>query len=46
MAVLEWRQRGSNAHPQAVRAAIVHRCGYSLTGDAIAGVLAVAREQS
>jgi hypothetical protein len=44
MAVLEWRKRGSDAHPMAVRAAIVmNGCGYSLTGDAIAAVLAAAR---
>jgi hypothetical protein len=44
MAVLEWRRRGGDAHPNAVRAAIVmNGCGYSLTGDAIAAVLAVAR---
>jgi len=44
MAVLEWRKRGGDAHPMAVRAAIVmNRCGYSLTGDAIAAVLALAR---
>jgi hypothetical protein len=37
-AVLEWRKRGSNAHPFAVRAAIVQQCGdYHLTRDAIAG---------
>jgi hypothetical protein len=42
MAVLEWRKRGSHAHPLAIRAAIVQNgCGYSLTGDAIAAVLAV-----
>jgi len=46
MAVLEWRKRGGDAHPMAVRAAIVmNRCGYSLTGDAIAAVLALARTQ-
>ena len=44
MAVLECRKRGGDAHPMAVRAAIVmNRCGYSLTGDAIAAVLALAR---
>jgi hypothetical protein len=44
MAVLEWRKRGGDAHPMAVRAAIVmNGCGYTLTGDAIAAVLAVAR---
>jgi len=44
MAVLEWRKRGADAHPMAVRAAIVmNGCGYSLTGDAIAAVLALAR---
>jgi hypothetical protein len=45
MAVLEWRKRGSDAHPKAVRATIVmNGCGYSLTGDAIAAVLALARD--
>jgi hypothetical protein len=44
MAVLEWRKRGGDAHPNAVRAAIVmNGCGYSLTGEAIAAVLAVPR---
>ena len=43
MAVLELRRRGGDAHPLAIRAAIVRSCGYRLTGDAIAGVLAVAR---
>lgn len=44
MAVLEWRERGGDAHPMAVRAAIVmNGCGYRLTGDAIAAVLVVAR---
>jgi hypothetical protein len=42
MAVLEARRRGGNPHPMAVRAAIVARCGYALTREAIAGVLAVA----
>lgn len=42
MAVLERRRRGDNPHPLAVRAAIVASCGYSLTGEAIAGVFAVA----
>jgi hypothetical protein len=44
MAVLELRRRGRGAHPLAIRAAIVRNCGYSLTGEAIAGVLAVARD--
>jgi len=43
MAVLELRRRGGEAHPQAIRAAIVPSCGYRLTGEAIEGVLAVAR---
>jgi hypothetical protein len=44
MAVLEWRKRGSDAHPKAIRATIVmNGCGYSLTGGAIAAVLALAR---
>ena len=43
MAVLESRRRGDNPHPMAVRAAIVRGCGYSLTGEAVAGVLAAAR---
>lgn len=42
MAVLEARKRGDNPHPMAVRAAIVARCGYTLTREAIAGVLAAA----
>jgi hypothetical protein len=42
MAVLEAQRRGDNPHPMAVRAAIVARCGYALTREAIAGVLAVA----
>jgi hypothetical protein len=42
MAVVELRRRGGSAHPLAIRAAIVGRCGYSLTGEAIASVLAVA----
>jgi len=43
MAVLEWRRRGGDANPLAIRAAIVQNgCGYSLTGDPIAGALAVA----
>jgi hypothetical protein len=42
MAVLELRRRGGSAHPLAIRAAIVGRYGYSLTGHAVAGVLAVA----
>jgi hypothetical protein len=47
MAVLEWRKRGNDAHPLAIRAAIVQNgCGYSLTGDAIAGVLAIARGET
>jgi hypothetical protein len=44
IAVLEARQRPDTPHPLAVRAAIVARCGYQLTGDAIAGVLALAAE--
>lgn len=44
MAVLEARRRGGNPHPMAVRAGIVARCGYTLTREAIAGVLAVAQE--
>jgi hypothetical protein len=44
MAVLEWRKRGEDAHPQAIRASIVLcGCGYRLTGAAIAGAIAVAR---
>jgi hypothetical protein len=39
---LELRRRGGSAHPLAVRAAIVGRCGYSLTDEAIAGVIEVA----
>jgi hypothetical protein len=46
MAVLELRRRGGAAHPQAIRAAIVARCGYRLTGEAIAAVLRVARGSS
>lgn len=47
MAVLEWRRRGGDAHPHAVRASIVqHGCGYRLTGAAVAGILAVARDHS
>jgi hypothetical protein len=43
MAVLEWRRRGGEAHPLAIRAAIVQNgCGYQLTGEAIAGVLSIA----
>jgi hypothetical protein len=42
MAVLEARKRGDSPHPMAVRAAIVRRCGYALTREAIAGVLALA----
>jgi hypothetical protein len=43
MAVLELRNRGGDAHPLAIRAAIAgNGCGYSLTGEAIAGVIAVA----
>ena len=46
MAVLEWQARGGEAHPLAIRAAIVQSgCGYGLTGEAIAGVLAVAKDQ-
>ena len=45
MAVLEARRRGGNPHPMAVRAGIVARCGYTLTREAIAGVLAVADER-
>ena len=44
MAVLEARRRGGNPHPMAVRAGIVARCGYTLTREAVAGVLAVAQE--
>jgi len=43
MAALELRRRGGEAHPLAIRAAIVASCGYRLSGEAIAGVLAVAR---
>jgi hypothetical protein len=44
MAVLEWRQRGKDAHPLAVRASIVlSGCGYSLTGEAVAGAIAIAK---
>ena len=44
MAVLEWRKRGEDAHPQAIRASIVlSGCGYGLTGAAIAGAIAVAQ---
>ena len=43
MAVLELRRRGGEAHPLAIRAAIVTNCGYGLTGEAVAGALAVAR---
>jgi len=44
MAVLEWRKRGEDAHPLAIRAAIVlNGCGYRLTGEAVAGAIAVAR---
>lgn len=44
MAVLEWRKRGEDAHPQAIRASIVLcGCGYSLTGAAVAGAIAAAR---
>ncbi len=44
MAVLEWRRRGGNAHPHAVRATIVLQgCGYGLTGAAVAGAIDVAR---
>lgn len=44
MAVLEWRKRGGDAHPQAIRASIVlSGCGYSLTGAAVAGAIAVAQ---
>ena len=46
MAVLELRRRGGEAHPLAIRAAIVTHCGYRLTGEAIEGVLAVARDGS
>jgi hypothetical protein len=43
MAFLEWRRRGGEAHPLAIRAAIVQNgCGYRVTGEAIAGVLSVA----
>jgi hypothetical protein len=42
MAVLEARKRDDNPHPMAIRAAIVGRCGYALTREAIAGVLAAA----
>jgi hypothetical protein len=42
MAVLEARKRGDDPHPMAVRVGIVARCGYTLTREAIAGVLAVA----
>ena len=41
MAVVEARRRGGNPHPMAVRAGIVARCGYTLTREAIAGVLAI-----
>jgi hypothetical protein len=44
MAVLELRHRSGDAHPLAIRAAIVRHCGYSLTGEAIGGVFAVARD--
>jgi hypothetical protein len=47
MAVLEWRKRGEDAHPLAIRASIVlSGCGYSLTGAAIAGAIAVARTRT
>ena len=46
IAVLELRRRGGEAHPMAIRAAIVSSCGYRLTGAAIDGVLAVARGSS
>ena len=45
MAVLEARRRGGNPHPMAVRAGIVGRCGYTLTREAIASVLAIAEER-
>jgi hypothetical protein len=45
MAVLEARRRGGNPHPMAVRAGIVARCGYALTREAIASVLAIAEER-
>jgi hypothetical protein len=42
IAVLERRRRGGDPHPLAIRAAIVGRCGYSLTGEAIGAVFAMA----
>lgn len=46
MAVLELGRRGGEAHPLAIRAAIVTSCGYRLTGEAIAAVLRVVRAGS